>query len=285
MSIRTSGFVRGCTASACRIGYGQRVAERTRSASISSTATASKGAARPPTRSASSRALSSVRLATTTSAPRRLQAPRRELAHLPRAEQQRALALEPAERLRGQLDRRGRDRLRHLREPGLGADALARVEGVLEEPVQHRAGGTGRERGLVGLAHLPEDLSLARDERVEARRDPEEVLDRLVALPDGEHAPRSSPERRSSAARAAAASPTEQIDLGAVAGREHDAAELLGELDLPAVREVELLAHLERRMPVGHADGEQALGFMRKRNHPGTGGRCYRTTACRASRY
>ena len=69
-STSTSGFSRGRTASAWRIGYGQRVAEMTRSASGSSTATASNAAARPPTRSARSCALSSVRLETTTSAPR-----------------------------------------------------------------------------------------------------------------------------------------------------------------------------------------------------------------------
>ena len=62
------------------------------------------------------------------------------------------------------------------------------------------------------------------------------------------------------------------VDLGPVARREHDGAELLGDGDRVPVGEVEPLAQLERRVPVRHADGEQTLRFMRVRSQlePGT---------------
>ena len=208
MSTSTSGFVRGCTASACRIGYGQRVAEMTRSASVSSTATASNGGRAAADAPASSCALSSVRLETTTSAPRAWRSRAASSLILPGAEQQGALALEAAERFGRELDSGRRDRLGHLRELRLGAHALARVERILEEPVQHRPGRAGGQRGLVGLAHLAEDLRLARHERVEAGRHAEEVLDRLARPPSSRaRSPSSRPERRSSSSCARPGSP------------------------------------------------------------------------------
>ena len=158
----------------------------TRSASGSSTATASNAAARPPTRSARSCALSSVRLETTTSAPAALQVPRGQLAHLPGAEQQRALALGAPELADAELDRGGRNRLRQLVQLRLGAHALAGAQGVLEQPVQQRTGRAARASRLVGVPHLAEDLRLARDERVEPGRDAEEMRDGLAVVPAGE---------------------------------------------------------------------------------------------------
>ena len=58
------------------------------------------------------------------------------------------------------------------------ADLLARVERLAEEPVEQRPG----RAGLVGAAHLAEDLALARAPSSRGRRDAEEVQrGRLVA--------------------------------------------------------------------------------------------------------
>ncbi len=59
--------------------------------------------------------------------------------------------------------------------PGVRAHVLGRLERLLEDPVEHRAGGAARLGGGVGLLHLAEDLVLADELRVEAARDLEEV--------------------------------------------------------------------------------------------------------------
>src|SRR6185503_881960 len=120
--------------------------------------------------------------------PTLAQVARSQLAHLPRAEEQRALALGAAELTHAELDRRGRHRLRQLVQLRLGPHALAGVQRVLEQPVQQRAGGAARARRLVRVAYLAEDLRLAPHERVEPGRDAEEVRDRLAVVPAGEHA-------------------------------------------------------------------------------------------------
>ena len=75
-------------------------------------------------------------------------------------------ALQVAEDLRGESGRGGRDGGRALADRGLGADPLAELERLPEHPVEQRPGRGGVERG----PHLAEDLALARDQRVEARR-------------------------------------------------------------------------------------------------------------------
>ena len=50
------------------------------------------------------------------------------------------------------------------------------MQRIVEEPVQERP----RRAGLVCRAHLPEDLALAGDERVEPRRNSEEVQRRRM---------------------------------------------------------------------------------------------------------
>ena len=191
--------------------------------------------------------------------PARAQITGRELAHPARAEEERAPAFEALELPGRQVDRRSGDGLRHLGQLRFGADALAGVEGLLEEAVQDRARRIRPQRCLVREAHLAEDLRLARHERVEPCGDTEEVLDCLASLP-----------RREDALELEAGKPLQGcarhlriaafgVDLGPVASREHDRAELLRELDRVPVGEVEALAQLKRRVPVRHTDCEQVL--------------------------
>ena len=151
----------------------------------SSTATASNGAARPPTRSASSCALSSVRLETTTSAPRARRFRAASSLIFPAPNSSARLPSSSAELVRRELDGRGRNRLRQLRSfasvrtrfPAWSASSNSRFSSAPVAPA-----GAG---GLVGVAHLAEDLRLARDERVEPGGDAEEMRDRLAVVPAG----------------------------------------------------------------------------------------------------
>ena len=208
--------------------------------------------------------------------PTRAQVAGGQLAHLAGAEEQRPAVLDAAQRGGRELDRGSRDRLGHVREARLGAHPLARPERILEEPVQQRPGRAGGQRGVVGLAHLAENLRLARHERVEPGRHAEEVLDRLLVLPAREHLAELEPGAALELLLRALAGFAREVDLGAVAGREHDrlhavARESSGELQRVAVGEEEPLAHLERRVAMRHADCAQALGFMRLRSgHGGT---------------
>ena len=109
------------------------------------------------------------------------QAARRGLGHLAGAEQEHGVVAEAAEDAAGEVDRDARDAHR----PGADGRLRAHALGHGERAVTHRAeralerpGGDGR---LVGLLDLPEDLRLAEHHRVEARRDAEHVLDRVVA--------------------------------------------------------------------------------------------------------
>ena len=203
--------------------------------------------------------------------PAPAQVARSQLAHPAGAEEQGALAFETPELALGEIDCGRGNGLGHLGQLRLGANALARVERILEEPVQDRARRAGAERRFVGVANLPEDLPLAGHERVETGRDAEQVLDRLATLParqDGlELQPGLSLERAPRNLRVAAL----EVDLGPVAGREHDRAELLRELDRVPVCQVEPFPQLERRMAMRHADSEQTLRFMRISSHLGPG--------------
>ena len=91
----------------------------------------------------------------------------RELDHLARSHQQRALVVEALEHLAGQVHRHARHRDRPGRHPGLRAHALGGREGELEEPAEDRSAGPAQGRGAPGVLHLPEDLRLAHHHRIE----------------------------------------------------------------------------------------------------------------------
>src|SRR3954466_13360965 len=68
-----------------------------------------------------------------------------------------------------------------------------------------------------------------------------------------------------------------EVDLGAVAGREHDrVAELSGQLGGLAVLQVETLTHLERRVMMRHSERKPACGFWQRLAGQGSRGGCYR---------
>ena len=120
------------------------------------------------------------------------EAARGELRNLTGADEQHAAPVEPAEHLLGQCRRGRRDRGRALGDRRLGAHLLAGVQRLAEEPVEHRPGRAGLER----RPDLAEDLALARNERVEAGGDPEEVQRRsLVREPVDDRARARSPAR------------------------------------------------------------------------------------------
>src|SRR5207244_13511199 len=108
------------------------------------------------------------------------------------------------------------------------APAFARSDRAVEEPVHHRAGGTGLPRQSQRLADLSEDLALAQGQRIEPRRDAEKVargvLPRPVeagALELGlvEAAPLRDEPRQ---LRARSLVRGEAVDLAAVARRDDD---------------------------------------------------------------
>ncbi len=104
------------------------------------------------------------------------EAPRSQLPHLAGADDQHAASLELAEDLLRERRARGRNRGGALRDRRLRARPLARVQRVVEQPVQQRP----RRAGLVRGAYLAEDLAFAGDERVETGGNAEEVQRRRV---------------------------------------------------------------------------------------------------------
>ena len=218
------------------------------------------------------------------------QVARGELAHLPRPDQQHRLALEALEDPPRQLHRRVGDRHREPPDLGLRPHALGRAERLAHQGVEHRARGA---RGLgegEGVLHLPQDLRLAQDHGVEARRDAERVQRGLVAgrgveqrleLPPGHAAMAAEPAERLRARLARHRG--HPVDLDPVArGEDHDllqeaAAREVGEdlADL-LLLEGELLAHRHRRGAVIHPRHEQearGLGNLLLRSHGVRGGR------------
>ena len=112
----------------------------------------------------------------------RAQMLRRQRADFAGADDEHAAALESPEDLPRQRHRRKADRDRAFAERRLAADALADAEGPVKQLAQHRPGAAPTGGGLERVLHLPEDLRLADDERVETRGDAEQMLrGRLVA--------------------------------------------------------------------------------------------------------
>ncbi len=116
----------------------------------------------------------------------RLQMARDELAHLAGADQHDRLVVESLEDGARQIRRDRRHRHRFPGDAGLGADTLGDRERAVEGLVEDRARGAGTGRRHVLLLHLPEDLRLADHHRIEARRDAEEMADRVAAVVDVE---------------------------------------------------------------------------------------------------
>ncbi len=157
-------------------GCGAEVDETTRSAAGSRSCTSSKRTAEAPRRSARVQAAANVRVETTTSRrprPIRLRAASSEVWPAPIRSAERPSS--PPSRAPGELcGHRGHGRV-------LGGDArlaahpFAGLEGALEGAVQERPDRALLLGHLQRLAHLAEDLDLARDERVEPGGDPAQV--------------------------------------------------------------------------------------------------------------
>ena len=155
---------------------------------------------------------------------------KREVAHLPGAEDEDGLVGERVEDVPGHIDGHARDRELAAVHPGLLADELADAEGVSEQVMEDRPDRFPGVGGLVGVADLAEDLPLAEDEAFEARRDAEQVADdRLVVVGDevaGEvragRAWKSASQEESVSTSGSAAVIGRRVQLDAVAGREDD---------------------------------------------------------------
>src|SRR5687768_10741537 len=95
-----------------------------------------------------------------------------QAADLAGADDQHAAPLQAAEDFPRQRDRREADRHRAFAERGLRSHALADAERPVEYLVEQRTRALALRRDLEGVLHLPEDLRLADDQRVEPGRDP-----------------------------------------------------------------------------------------------------------------
>jgi hypothetical protein len=202
-----------------------------------------------------------VRFATATiSAPRESRFPRRQLAHLARAEHQHPPAVELAEHLLCQRRTGRRHRGRRLADRGLDAHLPPGRHGLAEEPVEEGAGGPG----LGGRAHLAEDLPLTGTSESKPAGDAEEVQRRrLVAQPvehalEGRRLVAGEVEQRVARGTVASGVLAGEVDLGAVAGREHHRLARLGERVRERGRtltvEGHALAQLDRGPVVRDAD-------------------------------
>ena len=121
---------------------------------------------------------------------------------------------------------------------------------------EHRPGRVGLRRELVRLAHLAEDLRLAGQERIEPRGDAEEMQRRVDAaqLHQEVRVAEHRPGTRRGHVRIVAC----DVELGAVAGREHDRLETVlrqpsDDLERRIRSQVQPLAKVERRGAVGRS--------------------------------
>jgi hypothetical protein len=203
----------------------------------------------------------------------RLKMRAREARHVAGAEDQDIEPLEVAEDFPGERDGREAHRHRAFTQARFAADALADAErgceqAVRERPCRFEPAGRG-ERAL----HLPEDLGLADDERVEPGGHAEQVGRRVEPAVDDDMRRERVPGHAVVLADEPAAGFRRVVglgagvDFGAVAGREHHgfARELaLGQRRQggveAAAREVHAFAQLDRRGPVTDPDGKQPHG-------------------------
>ena len=107
---------------------------------------------------------------------------RGQLGHLTRADEQHGRALERAENLPPQLDRREADGDGGSGYSGLAADALGDVQRVVHQSVDDAASRPRLDGQSVGAAHLSQDLRLTDDHRIQRRRDAEDVAHGGIVL-------------------------------------------------------------------------------------------------------
>ena len=200
------------------------------STSTSDAARSPRRTARPPVRSASATAVSQVRLATTSSVPA-LARPER---HAPRpCRRRRARArrgrASPPRRSAAMATAAWETEVMWRPMAGVGAGPLAGLERVAEQQVERGAGGALLAGALPGLLHLAEDLALAEHGRVEPGGDPEEVGDGRRVVVDVEVVAevlggqeRDLGEEVADVLVGAVEPLGDGVDLGAVAGGEHD---------------------------------------------------------------
>ena len=149
-----------------------------------------------------------------------------------------------------------RDRRRRLADRRFDPHLASSRDGVAEQPLQERA----CRAGLGGVAHLAEDLALTRDERVESGRDAEEVQrGRVVVKPVGDLAELGRLlDEHVEGLPFALLVLADDIELGAVAGREHDRLAVrrqpLRQLARPLEVERDALPQLDRGLAVRDAD-------------------------------
>jgi hypothetical protein len=138
------------------------------------------------------------------------------------AHEQDTAAVELPEHLLDERRRGSRDRCRALRDRRLRADLLPGVQRLTEEAIEHRP---GRAR-LECRADLTEDLALARNERVQAGGDAEEVqgggLVREAVDDRAQLIRRQSADGHERVERTDVRLRADEVELGAVAGREAD---------------------------------------------------------------
>ncbi len=164
---------------------------------------------------------------------------RGQLAGLARAEDHHVALLQAAEHAQREIDGYRRDAHAAGADLRLRTDALASRERCREQPVRERACHPGRHRRLEGALDLSLDLRLADDHRLQARGHPVEMargvavarrVDRLRQL--GWANPCTAGEQAEHVALGLDKSPTRlahhEVDLGAVAGGDHDRLAHLG---------------------------------------------------------
>ncbi len=205
--------------------------------------------------------------------------PRRQFAHLARADDHHGAVGERAENLARQFHRGVAHRDRHLPDAGLGAHPLGHAEGAAHQAVQPAAERSAiLGRGVGGL-ELSQNLRLAHHHGIQAGRHAEEVMDRVAAFVAIEVRPDAGRADRFVIAPGSCRRWLARIhrvlggqgDFHAIAGGEnHGFGDALARLQIGQRRgqrflaEGQAFAHLDRRRLVAHACDQQLHGFSNR---------------------
>ena len=103
-----------------------------------------------------------------------------QLRHFTGSEDQSRTAAEPSKRCRRKLDCRIAHRYRAIGDARLRPHALARRNRTMKEQVEHRTRRPCFARNCIGFLHLRENLPLSEHQRIKARSNTEEMLDRRI---------------------------------------------------------------------------------------------------------